>query len=150
MKLDHIKNVKSFNFLSIDKDKLSKIILFESSVSAGFPSPADDYLDINLDLHSYLVQNPSSTFCVRVIGESMKGARIKSGDIMIIDRSLNPKNGSVVLAVIDSEFTVKRVKMKKNELYLFPENNNFDCIKITEEMDFQIWGVVTFVIHKAL
>tara|TARA_B100000131_G_C18037501_1_gene581033 strand:- start:168 stop:620 length:453 start_codon:yes stop_codon:yes gene_type:complete len=150
MKLDHIKNVESFDFLSIDKDKLSKIILFESSVPAGFPSPADDYLDINLDLHSYLVQNPSSTFCVKVIGESMKGARIQSGDIMIVDRSLKPKNGSVVLAVIDSEFTVKRVKMKKNELYLFPENNNFDCIKITEEMDFQIWGVVTFVIHKAL
>ena len=124
--------------------------MFEGSVSAGFPSPADDYMHIDLDLHDHLVQNPSSTFCVKVVGESMKDAGIQSGDVMVVDRSLEPKNRSIVLAVIDSEFTVKRVNVNDNELYLMPENDSFNPIKITEEMNFQIWGVVTFIIHKAV
>ena len=80
----------------------------------------------------------------------MKDARIQSGDVMIVDRSLEPENRSIVLAVIDGEFTVKRVNVNDNELYLMPENDTFTPIKITEEMDFQIWGVVTFIIHKAV
>ena len=80
----------------------------------------------------------------------MKDAGIQSGDVMIVDRSLEPKNRSIVLAVIDGDFTVKRVNVNDNELYLMPENDTFTPIKITEEMDFQIWGVVTFIIHKAV
>ena len=150
MKLKHLKHTNYFDFYSVDKTAFENIPLFEGSVSAGFPSPADDYRDMDLDLHDHLVQNPSSTFCVKAIGESMKDAGIQSGDIMIIDRSLETKNRSIVLAVIDNEFTVKRVNMNDNELYLVPENDSFTPIKITEEMDFQIWGVVTFIIHKAV
>tara|TARA_B100000902_G_scaffold399868_1_gene473149 strand:- start:728 stop:1180 length:453 start_codon:yes stop_codon:yes gene_type:complete len=150
MKLKHLKHTNYFDFYSINKTELEKISLFEGSVSAGFPSPADDYMDMDLDLHNHLVQNPSSTFCVRAIGESMKDAGIKSGDVMIVDRSLEPKNRSIVLAVINGEFTVKRVNVNEKELYLMPENDSFNPIKITEEMDFQVWGVVTFIIHKAV
>ena len=150
MKLKHLKNTTHFNFYSVDETAFEKIPLFEGSVSAGFPSPADDYMDMDLDLHDHLVQNPSSTFCVKAIGESMKDAGIESGDVMIVDRSLEPKNRSIVLAVINGEFTVKRVNLSDNELYLMPENNSFTPIKITLEMDFQIWGIVTFIIHKAI
>ena len=107
-------------------------------------------MDMDLDLHDHLVQNPSSTFCVKAIGESMRDAGIQSGDVMIVDRSLEPRNRSIVLAVIDGEFTVKRVNVNDKELYLMPENDSFTPIKITEEMDFQIWGVVTYIIHKAV
>jgi len=84
------------------------------------------------------------------VGESMKDAGIQSGDIMLVDKSLTPKNRSIVLAVIDGEFTIKRVNVSDKELYLMPENENFPPIKITQEMDFQVWGVVTYIIHKAL
>lgn len=124
--------------------------MFSDSVQAGFPSPAEDHMDMDLNLNDYLVHNPSATFCVKAIGESMKDAGIKSGDIMIVDKSLEPKNRSIVLAVIDGEFTVKRVNLNDNELYLIPENSNFSPIKITQEMDFQVWGVVTYVIHKTV
>ena len=150
MKLKHLKHTHHFDFYSVNKNAFEKIPLFEGSVSAGFPSPADDYIDIDLDLHDHLVQNPSSTFCVKAIGESMKDAGIKNGDVMIVDKSLEPKNRSIILAVIDGEFTVKRVNVNENELYLMPANNSFTPIKITEEMDFQVWGVVTFIIHKAV
>ena len=150
MKLKYLKHTNYIDFYSVDKTALEKIPLFEGGVSAGFPSAADDYMDMDLDLHDHLVQNPSSTFCVKAIGESMKDAGIQTGDVMIVDRSLEPKNRSIVLAVIDGDFTVKRVNVNDNELYLMPENDTFTPIKITEEMDFQIWGVVTFIIHKAV
>ena len=150
MKLKYLKHANSLEFYSVTEDSFEKIPLFEGSVSAGFPSPADDYMDMDLDLHDHLVKNPSSTFCVKAIGESMKDAGIKSGDIMLVDRSLEPKNRSIVLAVINGEFTVKRVNLNDNKLYLMPENDSFTPIKITEEMDFKIWGVVTFIIHKAV
>ena len=150
MKLKHLKHSDNLDFYSVDETAFEKIPLFVGSVQAGFPSPADDYRDMDLDLHDHLVQNPSSTFCVKAIGESMKDAGIQSGDIMIVDKSLEPQNRSIVLAVIDGEFTVKRVNVNDNELYLMPENDSFTPIKITEEMDFQIWGVVTFIIHKAV
>ena len=150
MKLKYLKHTNCFDFYSVDKTAFEKIPLFEESVSAGFPSPADDYMDMDLDLHDHLVQNPSSTFCVKAIGESMKDAGIQSGDVMIVDRSLEPENRSIVLAVIDGDFTVKRVHVNDSELYLIPDNDAFTPIKIKEEMDFQIWGVVTFIIHKAV
>ena len=150
MKLKHLKHSYNLDFYSVDDTAFEKIPLFEGSVQAGFPSPADDYMDMDLDLHDHLVQNPSATFCVKAIGESMKDAGIQSGDVMIVDRSLEPENRSIVLAVIDGEFTVKRVNVNDKELYLMPENDSFTPIKITEEMDFQVWGVVTFIIHKAV
>ena len=150
MNLKHLKNTDTLEFFTIDENSLSAIPLFSDSVQAGFPSPAEDHMDMDLNLQDHLIQNPSATFCVRAVGESMKDAGIKSGDIMIVDKSLEPKNRSIVLAVIDGEFTVKRVNMNENELYLIPENSNFSPIKITQEMDFQVWGVVTYIIHKTV
>ena len=105
---------------------------------------------MDLNLHEYLVQNPAATFCVRVVGDSMLGANIRSGDVMVVDRALDPINNSIVLAVLDGDFTVKRIRKNQNDLYLMPANENYQPLKITEEMDFQVWGVVTFIIHKAL
>ena len=150
MKLKYLKNTDTLDFFAVDEETLSSIPIFSSSVQAGFPSPAEGHMDMDLNLNDYLVQNPSATFCVKAIGESMKDAGIQSGDIMIVDKSLEPNNRSIVLAVIDGEFTVKRVNINDNELYLMPENDNFSPIKITEEMDFQVWGVVTYIIHKAV
>ena len=150
MKLKHLKLSGHFNFYSLDKTTFTEVPLFEGSVPAGFPSPAEDYIDMDLDLQSYLVSNPSSTFCIKVSGDSMKDAGIKDGDVMIVDRSLEVKNRSILLAVIDGEFTIKRINVNDKELYLMPENDSFIPIKIIEEMDFLVWGVVTYIIHKAV
>ena len=149
MNLKYLGKSSVFHFFSL-KDSDAKIRLFDGGVSAGFPSPADDYMELDLDLHAHLVKNPSSTFCVKVMGESMKEARIHDGDVIIVDRSLDPKNRSIVLAVIDGEFTVKRINMHNNEIYLMPENDDFNPIKITSEMSFEIWGIVTFIIHESI
>ena len=150
MKLKHLKHTDVLGIYAVKESILTDIPMFADSVQAGFPSPAEDYMDLDLNLQDHLIQNPSATFCVRAVGESMKDAGIQSGDIMLVDKSLTPKNRSIVLAVIDGEFTIKRVNVSDKELYLMPENENFPPIKITEEMDFQVWGVVTYIIHKAL
>ena len=150
MKLKHLKHTDVLDIYVLEESILADIPIFTNSVQAGFPSPAEDYMDLDLNLQDHLIQNPSATFCVRAVGESMKDAGIKSGDIMLVDKSLTPKNRSIVVAVIDGEFTIKRVNVSEKELYLIPENENFSPIKITKEMDFQVWGVVTYIIHKAL
>jgi len=121
--------------------------LFGTLVPAGFPSPADDYLENQLDLNKYLIQHPAATFFVRVTGDSMIGAGIHSGDILIVDRALEPVNKKVVIAVINGELTVKRLRRQKNRLVLMPENDRYEPIFIENEMDLEIWGVVTSVIH---
>ena len=150
MKLKHLKHTDVLDIYVLEESVLADIPIFTNSVQAGFPSPAEDYMDLDLNLQDHLIQNPSATFCVRAVGESMKNAGIKSGDIMLVDKSLTPKNRSIVLAVIDGEFTIKRVNVSEKELYLIPENENFSPIKITQEMDFQVWGIVTYIIHKAI
>ncbi|HRS01721.1 MAG TPA: translesion error-prone DNA polymerase V autoproteolytic subunit [Bacteroidota bacterium] len=124
--------------------------LFLESVSAGFPSPADDYLEGKLDLNDFLIPNPPATFLVHVTGDSMIGAGIYSGDLLIVDRSVEPHNRNIVIAVLDGELTVKRLIMEKNEIKLVAENINYKPIKITEQMQFEIWGVVRTVIHSLL
>ena len=119
-----------------------------SPIEAGFPSPADDHLDVSLDLNEYLIKHPSATFYIYVKGDSMINDGIYNGDIMIVDRAISPKSKDVVIAVIDGEFTVKRIHKKNNKIYLQPSNKNYQTICITNEMDFQIWGVVTHTIHK--
>jgi DNA polymerase V len=121
--------------------------LFEAGVSAGFPSPAGDYEEDKLDLNRYLIKNPAATFFVRVTGYSMMGAGIYSGDLLVVDRSLEPRDKSVVIAVIDGELTVKRIRIEKKKITLEPENENYSAQQITEDTDFQVWGVVTNVIH---
>lgn len=127
-----------------------KCPFFAVPVQAGFPSPAEDYLEQNLDLNEYLIQHPAATFFVRADGESMKGAGIHSGDILIVDRALSASNGKIVIAVINGEFTVKRIRMTKDQLFLEPENPDFKPIEVKEGTDFRVWGVVTYVIHKCI
>ena len=136
-------------FYAIGDSKLSEIPMYGDAVSAGSPSPAQDYLDMDLNLHDFLVQNPADTFCVRAIGDSMIDANIQSGDVMVVDKSLEPSNNDIVLAVLDGEFTVKHIRKSEGELYLMPANENYKPIKITEDVDFKVWGVVTFIIQKA-
>ncbi|MBL6871017.1 MAG: translesion error-prone DNA polymerase V autoproteolytic subunit [Flavobacteriales bacterium] len=130
------------------EEKTLDIPFYQSNVSAGFPSPAEDFMELDLNLQEYLVQHPSATFCVKVTGDSMQNAGIFSGDVMVVDRALEPKNKTIVLAVLDGEFTVKRIHKKGDLLFLNPENDNFKPIEITQEMNFKVWGVVTHIIHK--
>jgi DNA polymerase V len=122
---------------------------FSCSVQAGFPSPADDYIERQLDLNDLMVKHPAATFFVRVEGESMRDAGIHTDDILVVDRSVEATNGKIVVAVINGEFTVKRFTNDANGAYLVPENPDFPKIKIDENSEFQIWGVVMYVIHRA-
>ena len=127
-----------------------QITLMNSAVAAGFPSPAEDHLDLPIDLNKYLVKNPAATFYVRVDGDSMDEADIHQGDILIVDRSESHGTGSVVLAVLNGEFTVKKLIKKGNELYLESSNSVYAPIKIEIETDFKVWGVGTYVIHRPI
>jgi len=119
-----------------------------ASVSAGFPSPADDYLEGTLDLNQHLIKHPAATFFVRVAGDSMIDAGIHDGDLLLVDRSLEIVDGKVVIAIINAELLVKRVRKVGERLFLLPENQAYQPIEVREEMDFELWGVVTHVIHS--
>ncbi len=125
------------------------IPFFLNSIPAGFPSPADDYIESQLDLNELIIKHPTATFFVRVEGESMSGASIASGDILVVDRSLEAKSKCIVIAKVDGEFTVKRLIVREKGILLQSENDRYPSIEINHESDFQIWGVVTYVIHKA-
>ena len=129
------------------KKKKLKLPLYSSKVSAGFPSPADDFIDKTLDLNDLVIKHPQATFFVRVSGNSMINAGIKDGDILVIDKSLEPIEGKIVIANVDGEFVLKRIRKKGGKLYLYPENSDFNPIEIKEGMECEIWGVVTYVIH---
>ena len=121
--------------------------LFLVSVSAGYPSPADDYLDGKLDLNDYLIKHPAATFFVRVTGDSMIEAGIHTGDLLVVDRALHPVDNSVVIAVVNGEVTVKRLCTRSGRLCLLPSNGQYLPLSIDETTDFEVWGVVTHVIH---
>ena len=127
---------------------MMKLPFFSSTVSAGFPSPAEDFVEKELDLNEFMISHPAATFFVKVRGDSMQGASISDGDILVVDRSQEPRNNSIVIAFVDGEFLVKRILKKVDNLYLMPENPKFAPIRITNEMDFKIWGVVTFIIKQ--
>ena len=122
--------------------------LYLAPVEAGFPSPADDYLDRRLDLHQHLVRNEAATFFLRAHGESMLGAGIHDGDLLIVDRSMDAAHRKVVIAALDGELTVKRLLHREGRVLLAPENPQFEPIDITESEFVHIWGVVTYVVHK--
>jgi DNA polymerase V len=117
-------------------------------ISAGFPSPADDYIQEFIDLQRLVVKNPASTFFLRVSGDSMKEAGINDGDLLVVDRSKPASSGKVVIASLDGELTVKRLKISRNRLYLVPENPAYQEMDITDKENLIVWGVVTFVVHK--
>ena len=137
-------------FYSLNNDNLKKIHVYEGGVSAGFPSPADDYLDVDLNLHQYLVKHPASTFFIIAKGHSMEKAGIGDEDLLVVDKSLEAKSNDIVIAVVNGEFTVKRYLNINNEFILRAETelNNYPDIKIDESTDFEIWGVVTHTIHN--
>jgi len=125
-----------------------KLPLFTSAVQAGFPSPADDYMEGKLDLNKHLIKHPTATFFVRAAGESMIKVGIHHGDILIVDRSLEAKHGKIIIAAVDGELTVKRLYKSSKGTYLMPENDQYKPIKITDINDVVIWGVVTNVLHE--
>ena len=130
--------------------KKVKIPLLSDSISAGFPSPADDYTEENIDLNEHLISNPFSTFFLRVKGESMINSGIKDKDLVIVDKSLTAKPGNIVIAMIDGEFTIKRLSRKNDELYLKAENHNYPDFSFRNHIDIQIWGGVIYSIHNYL
>lgn len=123
--------------------------LFINEVPAGFPSPAEGYMDETLDLNQLLITHPAATFFVRVSGTSMVDAHIYPGDVLVVDRAKEVENRSIIIAVLNGEFTVKRILKKGKTLLLAPENSQFSPIEVKEGEEFQVWGVVTYVIHKA-
>tara|TARA_B100000989_G_C19530392_1_gene469362 strand:- start:5233 stop:5667 length:435 start_codon:yes stop_codon:yes gene_type:complete len=120
--------------------------LIEQGISAGFPSPADDFKEIRISLDKELVKNKESTFYARVSGNSMEDAGLSDGDMIIIDKSLIPQNNKIAVCFLDGEFTIKRVVKRNNNLYLKPENKNYEEILISEDNELMIWGIVTYVV----
>ena len=137
------------SFYSSEKETASARLLPLSSevISAGFPSPAEDYIELGIDLNKYLIKNPISTFFLRVSGNSMNNAGIYNNDLLIIDRSINPNPGDIVVALIDGEFTLKRLIKKENNYYLKADKENYPTINLYEYLDIEIWGVASYSIH---
>ena len=139
---------EKLTFLKPKKGNSMGQLLIEQGISAGFPSPADDFKEIRISLDKELVKNSEATFYARVSGESMIEAGIDDGDLLVIDRSLNPENGKIGICMIDGDFTVKRIKKTKGRLYLLPENKKYEAIELKEENELIIWGIVAYVIKK--
>lgn len=131
------------------KESLDFAPLFLNAIPAGFPSPAEDYIESQLDLNELVVKHPAATFFVKVEGESMVGASINPGDILVVDRSLEATSGRIIVARVDGEFTVKRLLLGDPGIILQSENPLHPSIPVHSDTDFQVWGVVTYVIHKA-
>lgn len=134
--------------LGIEQKSRIPLPLYSCGVSAGFPSPAGDYIDKQLDLNELLIKNPAATFFVRVAGDSMIGVGINDHDILVVDRSLEPTNGKIIIAALNGELTVKRLVKNIRSCALVAEHPDYPAIEITEELSCIVWGVVTSVIHQ--
>ena len=143
-----MKQKKILNFFIPKKENGIGLWLAEEGISAGFPSPADDFKETRISLDRELVKNKEATFYARVSGDSMIGAGLDDGDLLVIDRSKNPENGKIAVCLIDGDFTVKRIKKQKNKLFLVPENKKYKKTEIKEENELIIWGIVEYVIKK--
>lgn len=139
---------KKITFFQPDQDSGKTSLLANEGVSAGFPSPADDFKELRISIDKEVVKNETATFYARVSGESMQGAGLDDGDLLVIDRSLEPEDNKIAICFIDGEFTVKRLKVEKDCVYLMPENSKYQSIKVTEDNELIIWGVVTYVVKK--
>lgn len=142
--------MKVTEILGVDDDESIGIPFYEVSVAAGAPAYIPTYFESTINVSKELIKNKKTTFCVRVNGQSMIDAGIDDGDLLIVDKSIVPENKNIVLAVINGEYTVKRLYRSGEDIFLQPENRNHDPIKITPYMDFRIWGVVTGLIKKLL
>ena len=141
------KNQK-LTFFKPDCESEIQIPYIKEGVSAGFPSPAADFMENGIDLNKELSSNPLATFYIKVKGNSMIEAGINDKDVLVVDRSLEPQSNKIAICFIDGEFTVKRIRKEKDSLFLMPENPNYTPIQITEENELIIWGIVTYVIKK--
>jgi DNA polymerase V len=148
VKLTSLHQSETLEFFSATTGMELNLPLIDAGIHAGFPSPAEDFADISIDLNQELIKNPSSTFYARVKGDSMKDAGIHDGDLIIIDKSLEPANGKIAVCFIDGEFTIKRIKIESNCCWLVPANDDFNPIKVTEENEFLVWGIVVHVIRS--
>ncbi len=146
MKLQQLKPL-TFYTPEMDTDTTGAIFV-DTGISAGFPSPADDFKQQRISLDKELIKNKEATFFARVSGQSMIDAGLDDNDLLVVDRSLEPTHNKIAVCFIDGEFTVKRLKIKADGLWLQPENSNYKPIKVTEENNFVIWGIVTSVIKK--
>jgi DNA polymerase V len=138
----------NLTFFIPDFENMQELPFISSGIKAGFPSPAADFDGSKISLDNVLVKNREATFYAKASGNSMIGAGIDDGDILVIDKSLEPQNNKVAVCFIDGEFTIKRIKIEKDCVYLMPENKNYQPIKVTEENELVIWGIVTYVIKS--
>ncbi len=143
MKLRSLHTTTTLEFYFPDYSTDLELPFIDAGISAGFPSPADDFIELSIDLNKQLIKNKDTTFFAKVKGHSMKNAGIFDGDLLIIDKSLEPQNNKIAICQIDGEFTVKRIKIEKGIVWLIAENEEYEPIKVTPENDFIIWGIVT-------
>ena len=148
MKFKKLHTTKSIEFYSADISTVLELPEIVEGISAGFPSPAGDFLDVSIDLNKELIKSPSSTFFGRVRGDSMVDAGLNDGDLLIIDKSLEPIDGKIAICYIEGDFTCKRIKIENDIVWLVAENKSYKPIKITKEDDFLIWGIVTTIIKS--
>jgi DNA polymerase V len=135
-------------FFQPDQELGKSSFLVQEGISAGFPSPADDFKELRISIDREVVKNEEATFYARVSGESMQGAGLDDGDLLVIDRSIEPQHDKIAVCYIDGEFTVKRLKVVPKGVFLMPENPNYEPIEITEDNELIIWGIVTYVVKK--
>lgn len=145
-----MKKKETNNVLTFQSVKKGNIYLefVEEGISAGFPSPADDFKNKRISLDEELIKDKNTTYYARVSGESMIGAGLDNDDLLVIDKSITPKDGKIAVCYVDGEFTVKRLKITKECVFLMPENDNYKPIKVTKDKQLLIWGIVTYVIKK--
>lgn len=139
---------KNITFFLPDFENTHELPYISGGIKAGFPSPAADFDESKISLDTVLVKNREATFYAKASGTSMIGAGIDDGDILVIDRSIEPQNNKIAICLIDGDFTVKRIVIEKDGLYLMPENKAFKPIKVTEDNELIIWGIVTYVIKN--
>ena len=143
-----METTKTLTFYTPKLPSGNGAIFVDTGISAGFPSPVDDFSESRISLDDELIKNKDTTFYAKVKGQSMIGAGLDDNDLLVIDRSLEPENNKIAVCFLDGEFTIKRLKVDDNNIWLQPENPKYPIIKITEENDFVIWGIVTSVIKK--
>ncbi len=148
MKLQKLYRTSTIDLFSIVTQTEMPIPFVDEGISAGFPSPAQDFIDIAIDLNKELVRNPSSTFYGRVKGDSMRDMGINDGDLLVIDRSLVAQNGKIAVCCLDGDFIIKKIKIEKTQCWLIAANQNYPPIRVTAENEFLVWGIVVHVIKS--
>lgn len=148
MRLRTIKKTDTLEFFTVSNKTTVEIPFLEGGIKAGFPSPAEDFTEISIDLNIELLKNPSSTFFCRVSGDSMEDLGISDGDLLVVDKSLEPRDGKVAVCYVDGEFTLKKIKIEKDCCWLMPANKKYKPIKVTAENEFIVWGIVTYAIKS--